>query len=285
MIEPLLCLKTFQQQKEITMKKLLLIFLVFSLSSSQTFPIEKKESIDKEPSTVSSQRTKRVLVFAPHPDDDIIGCGGSIAKHKKNGHEVSVCYMTSGDSGGQLQSKEEVAQLREQEAVNAERILGVENLHFLRNPDGYLAYDAKNLIQLIELIRKEQPDIVYIPHRADAHKDHIATHELVVEAAKRAGWRNFHKCKWPSWKVTTILCYEVWTPLQEVSYCEDISEFMDLKLEALRHHASQLADMKYDSAVEGLNLFRGSMTRTGKYGEGFQVLKISFDDISTIVQN
>jgi hypothetical protein len=77
----------------------------------------------------------------------------------------------------------------------------------------------------------------------------------------------------------------VWTPLQEVSYCEDISEFMELKLEALRHHVSQLSHVKYDSAVEGLNWYRGSMTQTGKYGEGFQVLKMSYQDLANIIQN
>ena len=228
-------------------------------------------------------RHKKVLVFAPHPDDEIIGCGGSIAKHKKNGNDISIVYMTSGDAGSSQYSKEEIAHIREQEATNAEHILGVTNLHFLRKSDGYLTYDQKNLIQLIDLIRQEQPDIVYIPHYNDAHKDHIITHELAVEAVKRAGWEVFRECKGDPWKVKTILCYEVWTPLQEVSYYEDISEFMELKLQALRQYISQLAHHKYDDGVEGLNRYRGSMKKT-KYCEGFQILKINNEDIASIIQ-
>jgi N-acetylglucosamine malate deacetylase 1 len=227
---------------------------------------------------------QKVFVFAPHPDDDILGCGGSIAKHIKNGHTVFIVYMTSGDAGSLKYSKEELTRIREQEATNAEHMLGVTNLHFLRNSDGWLSHDQKTVAQLIELIRKEQPDIVYVPHHADAHNDHIITHELVVEAITKAGWPCFQECKGDPWRVKTILCYEVWTPLQQVSYSEDISEFMELKLRALRQHVSQLNGHKYDNGVKGLNLYRGSMSKLGKYCESFQVLKMSDDDLTAIIQ-
>lgn len=232
---------------------------------------------------------KKILVFSPHPDDDIIGCGGSIAKHKKNGHDISIAYMTSGDSGSLEYSKKELVKLREKEASKAAEILGVTKLHFLRNSDGYLTHDQKNLIQLISLIRKEQPDIVYIPHHADAHSDHIITHELVVEAVKRAGWSCFQECPGKPWNVQTILCYEVWTPLQEVSYSEDISEFMELKLKALRQHASQLSRTKFDDAIQGLNRYRSvinlnSTKQSVMYAEAFQIIKLNNDDLSAIIQ-
>lgn len=252
------------------------------IQQNQIPPNAKSVELRQQFCTTNKQppvQHNKILVVAPHPDDDVIGCGGSIAKHKKNGSEVSIIYMTSGDAGDLQTSK-----IREREATSAESVLGVTNLHFLRNADGYLTYDQKNLIQLIDLIRQEQPDIVYIPHRADGHKDHIVTHELVVEAARRAGWRCYQGCKGNSWKVKTILCYEVWTPLQEVSYLEDISEFMELKLRALRQHTSQLTDHKYDYGVEGLNRFRGSMKKTGKYCEAFQVFKMSYENLASIIQ-
>jgi N-acetylglucosamine malate deacetylase 1 len=232
---------------------------------------------------VAPVQHQKVLVVAPHPDDDILGCGGSIAKHIKNGHTVSIVYMTSGDAGSLEYSKEDLVRIREQEATNAEHMLGVTNLHFLRNFDGWLSHDQKTVIQLIELIRQEQPDIVYVPHHADAHNDHVITHELVVEAITKAGWRCFQECKGDPWCVKTILCYEVWTPLQQVSYFEDISGFMELKLRALRQHTSQLTGYKYDDGVEGLNLYRGSMNRTGRHCEAFQILKMSNEDLAAIV--
>ncbi|MFH1831192.1 MAG: PIG-L family deacetylase [bacterium] len=214
-------------------------------------------------------RQEKVLVFAPHPDDDIIGCGGSIAKHRKNGHEVSVVYMTSGDAGDPSQfSKKEAARIREQEAINAEQILGVKKMYFLRNHDGALKYDQKNLNKLIDLIRQEQPDIVYVPHCTEAHKDHVVTYKLVVEAVRIAAQEVKKKYS----GVKTIFCYEVWTPLQKVSHSEDISKFMTLKLQALRQHISQLAIRKYDAGVKGLNRYRGVMNGRGKYCEAFHVI-------------
>lgn len=155
----------------------------------------------------------------------------------------------------------------------------------MRNPDGYLLYNYQNLSVLIDLIRQEQPDIVYLPHHTDGHKDHIITHELVVEAVRRASWNTFQTGKWNPWRVKMVLCYEVWTPLQEVSYVEDISEFIDVKLQALRCHVSQINGKRYDNAVEGLNRYRASMTRTGQYAEGFQVLKMSHDDLENLIHN
>lgn len=99
---------------------------------------------------------KKILVFAPHPDDDVIGCGGSIAKHTKQGSKVTVVYMTSGDAGSLNYSKEELAQIREKEARSAAEILGVEDLIFLRNSDGYLEYNKENLVKIIELIRDKK---------------------------------------------------------------------------------------------------------------------------------
>ncbi|OGY22991.1 MAG: hypothetical protein A2172_03600 [Candidatus Woykebacteria bacterium RBG_13_40_15] len=90
-----------------------------------------------------------ILVFSPHPDDDLIGCGGSIAQHVKEGNKVSVVYMTSGESGSLKYSKDALAKIREKEARNALGVFGIRDLAFLRNPDGYLEYKRENLIKLI----------------------------------------------------------------------------------------------------------------------------------------
>jgi len=217
----------------------------------------------------------KVVIFAPHPDDDLIGCGGSIAKHVKQGNEVAIVYMTSGDAGSLKYSKQELAKIREIEAKNATEILGVKDLVFLRNPDGYVEYNKENLVKIIDLIREKRPDIIYIPHKSDAHKDHIKTHEMVVEAVGRAAGPWFQECKGKPWSVGTVLCYEVWTPLQEISYVEDITEFIELKIKALEQHKSQIQDIEYNEAVKGLNRYRGIMTGKGKYCECFQVLKIN----------
>lgn len=218
---------------------------------------------------------EKVIVFAPHPDDDLIGCGGSISKHIKQGNEVTIVYMTSGDAGSLKYSKQELVKIRETEAKNATKILGVDDLIFLRNADGYLEYNKENLVKIIDVIRDKKPNIAYIPHKNDAHKDHMKTNELVLEAIGRASGPWFQECKGKPWSVEIVLCYEVWTPLQEFSYVEDITEFIELKIKALGQHKSQIQDIQYDEAVKGLNRYRGIMTGKGKYCECFQVLKIN----------
>ena len=218
---------------------------------------------------------KKIIVFSPHPDDDLIGCGGSIAKHIKQGNEVTTIYMTSGDAGSLEYNKEELAEIRQEESKKATEIIGLKDLVFLKNLDGYLEYNKENLIRLINLIREIKPNVVYIPHKFDAHKDHKITHDLVIEAIGRASGPWFQECKGKPWSVQTILCYEVWTPLQEFSYVEDITAFVELKIKALKQHKSQIQDIKYDEAVKGLNRYRGIMTGCGNYCECFQVLKIN----------
>jgi LmbE family N-acetylglucosaminyl deacetylase len=213
---------------------------------------------------VHKHMPKRVLAFAAHPDDDLIGCGGSLAKHVKLGNHVSVCYVTSGEAGSLEHSREEMAKIREDEAKKAAEIIGFTDVIFLRN-----------LTQLVELIRKKQPHVVYVHHHLDAHEDHKVTSRLVNEAIGRAGAPIFQEYKGQPWSVETVLAYEVWTPLSEFNYVEDISEFVSIKTAALRKHQSQLQIIRYDEATEGLARYRGAMTGKGKHCEVFAVNKVT----------
>jgi len=217
---------------------------------------------------------KRVLIFAAHPDDDIIGCGGSLAKHVNLGNRVSACYMTSGEAGSLDYSKDELSTIREKEARNAAGVIGFKDLTFLRNTDGYLEYDRSNLKKLVELIREKQPNIVYVHHQSDGHQDHRTTFQLVNESLGRAGAPIFQEFKGTPWSADIVLAYEVWTPLSDFEYVEDISEFIDKKTAALRKHESQTKSIRYDEASEGLARYRGAITGKGKYCEVFKVIKM-----------
>ena len=216
---------------------------------------------------------KNILVFAPHPDDGIIGCGGTIIKHTAQGNNVSIIYLTSGESGSLDYSKTELAKIREKEALKGSQYIGVNDLTFLRNPDGYLEYNKNTLIPIINLIKIKKPDIIFIPHKHDAHRDHIKTFELVSEAVTRAKSHCFQECIKNQWEVSTILCYEVWTPLQEISYSVDITNVIDKKIKALKLHKSQINKINYCEAIKGLNRYRGTMISNGNYCECFYVLK------------
>lgn len=214
------------------------------------------------------------LVVAPHPDDDIIGCGGSIIHLVRKGHTVTVVYMTSGEAGSLVHSKEELRRIRETEAREAAALIGFNDPVFLRNADGCLTADVATLTCLTRIIRAKRPGVIYFPHAGEGCRDHRVTHDLCAEAVKRARGPWFQECPGEPWSVESVLCYEVWTPLAEFSYVEEISDCVDRKLEALRCHRSQLALIPYDEAVRGLNRYRGAMTGKGVYCECFQVLAI-----------
>jgi LmbE family N-acetylglucosaminyl deacetylase len=213
---------------------------------------------------------KRVIVFAPHPDDDILGCGGVAALHRQQGAEVAFVYMTSGDaerlSGF---TGPELARVREEEAKKGAEKVGVTNLTFLRQPDGKLARTQTNVDEVHMVIDQYQPDLIYIPHKDDGHKDHQATFWIVEKAVKET-IRNPLLGKRP-----VVLCYEVWTPLQKLTHKINISSVIDTKLDALSEHKSQLAgssNTNYVEAIKALNRYRGIMTWVGDYAECFQEL-------------
>lgn len=217
----------------------------------------------------------KIMVFAPHPDDDIIGCGGSIARHIRQGDQVAIVYLTSGEAGSLEYDASRLAVLRENEARQAAQLLGTGELFFLRYPDGYLAYTPAALDTIVDLIRQFRPNRVYLPHSQEAVPDHQITYRLAIEGIRRAAGPWFQQGELDPWRVDTILGYEVWTPLAIIGHGQDISGYMSLKLEALRMHRTQVESISYDEAVEGLNRYRGVMTGLGTYCECFQLIRAS----------
>ncbi len=213
-----------------------------------------------------------VMVFAPHPDDDLLGCGGSMAKAVKAGHHITIVYMSSGECGSVKYSTEDLRLIREEEARKASQLLGIRDLVFMRYPDGNLQYTNERVLEIVTLLRRFHPQTVYLPHQQDRHHDHTATHQIVMEACKRAAGPWFQSCTGEAWQVPRILAYEVWTPLNQPSYYEDISAEMEIKKQALQCHCSQLENIAYDEAISGLNRYRSVMSGIGRYAECFQIL-------------
>ncbi|MDX1919546.1 MAG: PIG-L deacetylase family protein [Candidatus Caenarcaniphilales bacterium] len=237
--------------------------------------INSLTTVTNQAKSESNTKTNlKIIVFAPHPDDELIGCGGSIAKHIKNGNEVSVVYMTSGDSGNIGINKNDLAIMREEEASRGAKMLGVKELIFLRNPDGYLEASKENLIKLMRIIREKQPNVVYVTSKEEGHKDHRTTNELVMNAVGRASGPWFQEVEGKPWEVSHILEYEVHPPMSSTSYCEDITDFIDLKVKALEEHKSQIEDIHYQDSSRALAEYRGILTSgKSKYAECFKIVK------------
>jgi LmbE family N-acetylglucosaminyl deacetylase len=186
-----------------------------------------------------------ILVIAPHPDDEVIGCGGAIRLRVKRGDQVSAVFLTSGELGLKHLRREQAWKIREAEAKRAAKILGLAKLYFLRQPDWLLRdHSRATATALKSLLGEKNPSVIYLPHPNDGHPDHQATLPILKAALKRCcGLR------------PELLAYEIWTPLAAPDLAVDISNVMSRKLRALRAHRSQLGEFDYLKAVTGLNQF------------------------------
>jgi len=214
---------------------------------------------------IPTEGIETVMVFSPHPDDDVLGCGGAILTHVSLGHRVIIVYMTSGEAAYWPEGSEKLALLREIEAKKAAAQLGVSECIFLRAADSALRNSAEEMISNVgDLFETYSPNLVYMPHRLDGHDDHAMTHTIVIEARKA------QLQKKEVVKTICFLGYEVWTPLQHITHICNIQNYMAQKLNALREHVTQITYVDYVTAVEALNTYRGIMHLHGSFAECFQ---------------
>jgi bacillithiol biosynthesis deacetylase BshB1 len=183
-----------------------------------------------------------VLAIGAHPDDIELSCGGTIAKLVHEGHSVALADVTQGELG--TRGNKDV---RSMEAAAAAKILGVVTRRNLKVPDGGIELNQTNLRKVITLIRELQPKILIIPHSVERHPDHVHTHNLCKEAWYYAGLRKIkttlngvsqapHR---PENFFEFMQWYE-FTP----SFIVDISGTFDIKMKAIRAHASQFHNPK-----------------------------------------
>lgn len=191
-------------------------------------------------SAVHTLPAQRLLVLAPHPDDEVLGCGGLVAAMLARGAAVQLVIVSDGALGGD-------AAVRERESTAAAQVLAGDlpppELAFWRLPDRGLASSADLVPRLQHLIRSAAPDCVLLPSPFEIHPDHraLCLAGLLAMQAEGAG--------------CDLLCYEVGQPLIP-DVLVDITAQVERKKAALRCFGSQLAVQAYDEQVLGLNRYR-----------------------------
>ena len=213
----------------------------------------------------------KILVIAPHPDDEVLGCGGTIAKHSENGDDVYLIIATKAYTPDWT---EEFIKNREKEIKESNKILGIKKTYFLNYPTVKLdTIPQKELNDSIaKIVNKIKPDIAYIPFKGDLNKDH----RLLFEASLVA-LRPIHH------KVKKILSYEILSETewgQEIEVFKpnvyvDITKTFNKKIEAMKAYGSELREFPHPrslKAMEALAIKRGSEIGV-KYAESFYLIR------------
>lgn len=216
---------------------------------------------------------KRILVFAPHNDDEVLGVGGTILKYAEAGNEVYVCEVTSGPKYKMMQ----------EEARKAHKILKVKESIFLNLPVVRLKSMESSEINgaIFKVLTDVKPDIVYIPFIGDMHKDHREVTESALVAVRPL----------PDSTVSEVYMYETlsetgWNiPNSDRSFIPDtwieITSTIEKKLEAMQCYGSQIKEYPNPrslEAIEALAKYRGATVGVF-YAESFMLVrKITKED-------
>jgi LmbE family N-acetylglucosaminyl deacetylase len=222
----------------------------------------------------NSELRRSALIFSPHPDDESLGCGGTIIKKKQAGATVKLVHMTDGaGSHRHLISAQELRTIRRRESVNAARVIGVDQTYFLDFEDGALSESVGAAAErILEILRREEPEEVFVPHRCEPMQqaaDHIAATQIVMAALgsyrKRVAVWEYPVWFWLHWPWVSLKssCPPIRTrhivrntaqsllglrAFWDLAYSVNISGVIHQKSAAISEHKSQMTRLISESS-------------------------------------
>jgi LmbE family N-acetylglucosaminyl deacetylase len=206
------------------------------------------------PKLLQIKKTDRILVLAPHPDDESIGCGGLLLKYAS---QCKVVCLTDGRFGDPNISISELINIRKQEFINAMNFVKVKDYQFSNVQDGNLLneFDSFNKISF------DNFDYIFIPNILDQHLDHKAVGIHLSKILK-------------SKKTKVKIClYEVWNALALPNSYINISDIVESKKELVSLYKSQTKHIDYQNKILSLNNYRG-MSVGIEYAEVYSCIKV-----------
>ncbi len=219
-------------------------------------------------------RKDKVLVIAPHMDDEILGCGGVIAKHAAKKDSVFVCFIANRVYGHKFDAG--ANELEKKHALEAGKVLHYRDAVFFGLDDERLDASVQDIVIPLErYIKKVRPDIVYCPFRGDNHQDHRAVFDAARIAVRPSA----------TLFIRRLLAYEVPSsteqspPLAEnafmPNYYEDISRYINTKIRALRCYKTESRLYPHPRSEESIKILaqKRGIESGFKYAEAFMLLR------------
>jgi len=226
---------------------------------------------------------KKILVFSAHPDDLDFGCSATVAKMTREGKEAVYCILTNGEKGIHKvkASRGKMTAMREKEQQEAAKVVGVNEVLFLRETDGDLENTKALRKKIVKVIRQVKPDVVFCFDPANLafdsfgrfHRDHRVGAEAVFDAIYPATGSDafFPELAKAGFSPHQILGAWFFGP-DKPNVWIDITKTIDTKLEALRRHEGQIKDMKQMEKWIRKRARDAGRKKKMKYAEAFREL-------------
>lgn len=218
---------------------------------------------------------KKVIIISAHPDDEVLGAGGTILRHTSNGDQVFWLITTNISENQGFDP--DLVEGRQKEIKKVEQMLGISKTFLLNYPTMSLSSSSVNeMVPRISKVFKEvEPEVIYCMNRSDAHSDHRFTFDAVIACTKSFRYPYIKK----------VLMYECISETEFApalpekqfmpNYFVDISEYFEKKIEVMRIYESELGDHPFPRSernLEALATFRGASAGVN-FAEAFQLIK------------
>ncbi len=223
--------------------------------------------------------SKKILIVAAHPDDEVLGCFGTVSKLIKEGYEAYTLILgegkTSRDEKRLVENKKDEMRILNNEIQKANDVIGIKKVFVETFPDN--RFDSVDLLDIIKVISKVKevvkPDIIFTHYEHDLNIDHQITYKAVITATRPME----NEC------VKEIYSFEILSSTEwnyPLSFSPDtyydVSDTIDLKIEAMKEYTSELCEYPHPRSVEGIELnakYQGM--RIGKrYVEAFKSVRV-----------
>ncbi len=210
---------------------------------------------------------KKILMIAPHQDDELFGCYGLLSKIKRQNASIRVVYLSDGSLGAPgLERSEELTFLRCSEAKQVLHHMHIDEFSFKNMPDGELAQHLKEITLIIKNeIINYSPDTIIYPHHKDVHPDHMAASRSVKRALNEANVN------------INLIGYEIWNKIDKPNLYIDLNEDeVEIKLSLAQMYRSQMELYDYISLLKKLLVYRGEENGS-QYAEAYYVYNYIFE--------
>jgi len=232
------------------------------------------------PYHISQPPGERIVVLAPHPDDETLGCGGTIRLLLKSKKSVKVVFLTSGDKADPDHKLSKAdhqdshvtgyALLREKEALKALKDLGVTDYEFMRFPDRAIHENYKEVLEkLLRITDVFMPDVIYSPSMIELNPDHRAAAALSLDIQKR---RMDDSLNTGNQVPLKVVFYEITVPLRP-NMLIDVTPVYRIKKRAMKRYRSQTKLADYTGYITALSKVRSLTVKGARHVEAFWSVK------------